>query len=274
MISFAQNGEDVLLRRLFPEGTGFYIDVGAHDPLHDSVTKHFYDRGWHGINIEPGPAAFHRLRAVRDRDINLHLGISDREGRQTFYEARSAGGCSTFEASAAENLRHRGLEIIERSVPVTTLASICQRYVPPSRAIDFLKIDAEFSERNVLAGGDWDRWRPRVVLIEVNEWQEWEPLLLAANYLFAIFDGINRFYVRAEDAHFLPRLRTQANYTDDFLPYGYFGQIANLPARLARSEDLGPRAWVVVAVARMLWGASARFPWLASLVKRAIRLAG
>ena len=55
MISYAQNQEDVLLRREFPDCTnGFYIDVGANDPVWDSVTKHFYDRGWHGINIEPG----------------------------------------------------------------------------------------------------------------------------------------------------------------------------------------------------------------------------
>ena len=54
MVSYAQNHEDVLLRRVFPdEPNGFYIDVGANDPVRDSVTKHFYDRGWHGINIEP-----------------------------------------------------------------------------------------------------------------------------------------------------------------------------------------------------------------------------
>ena len=53
-ISYAQNFEDVMLRRVFAElDTGFYIDVGANDPSADSVTKAFYDAGWHGINIEP-----------------------------------------------------------------------------------------------------------------------------------------------------------------------------------------------------------------------------
>ena len=54
MISWAQNLEDVMLARAF-KGTarGYYVDVGAYDPVIDSVTRHFYEAGWHGINIEP-----------------------------------------------------------------------------------------------------------------------------------------------------------------------------------------------------------------------------
>ena len=59
IISYADNFEDVLLRRVFPRGTpGFYIDVGAFDPVALSVTKHFSDAGWRGINIEPVPALY------------------------------------------------------------------------------------------------------------------------------------------------------------------------------------------------------------------------
>ena len=54
MISYAQNHEDVLLQRVFPEcEDGFYIDVGASDPIVDSVTKHFYDRGWPASTSSP-----------------------------------------------------------------------------------------------------------------------------------------------------------------------------------------------------------------------------
>ena len=58
-ISYAQNNEDVLLwRALGHVRDGFYIDVGANDPVEHSVTKAFYDAGWRGISIEPLPA-FH-----------------------------------------------------------------------------------------------------------------------------------------------------------------------------------------------------------------------
>jgi hypothetical protein len=56
-ISYAQNNEDVLLwRALGHVQDGFYIDVGASDPVEHSVTRAFYDAGWRGINIEPLPA--------------------------------------------------------------------------------------------------------------------------------------------------------------------------------------------------------------------------
>ena len=66
MISYAQNYEDVVLERCFKDvPAGFYIDVGAWDPLEHSVTHHFYERGWHGINIEPNPEFFGAFSATR-----------------------------------------------------------------------------------------------------------------------------------------------------------------------------------------------------------------
>src|ERR1041384_3211716 len=71
LVSYAQNFEDVLLHRIFGNlARGFYVDIGASDPMIGSVTKIFYDRGWSGINIEPS-STFPRLAAARPRDVNL-----------------------------------------------------------------------------------------------------------------------------------------------------------------------------------------------------------
>ena len=87
IISYAQNYEDVLLNRLFPDRPGgFYIDVGAYHPVFHSVTKLFYERGWQGVNIEPIPSMFKLLADDRPRDVNLHMGLSNVEGNLTFYE--------------------------------------------------------------------------------------------------------------------------------------------------------------------------------------------
>ena len=73
--------------------------------------------------------------------------------------------------------------------------------------IDFLKVDVEGAERDVLAGADWRRFRPKVVLVEAvapgtmaPSHAEWEPILLSNGYGFAFFDGLNRFYVADEAA--------------------------------------------------------------------------
>src|SRR5438105_3464493 len=97
LISYAQNGEDILLHRaLHDVKNGFYVDVGAWDPTLDSVTKHFYDRGWRGINIEPGQI-FQKLAAERPEDLNLNIAVSDRSGLVELYESPANSGLSSLE---------------------------------------------------------------------------------------------------------------------------------------------------------------------------------
>lgn len=243
MVSYAQNGEDVLLRRALGSlSNGFYIDVGANDPVAHSVTKHFYDRGWSGINIEPG-RVFARLARARPRDVNLQVALSNHRGESTFYEYPEAHGRSTLSEEVAASVSFARLE---RKVPLWTLAEVCRQYV--ERTIDFLKIDVERHEHEVIAGGDWKRWRPRVVLVESPLTADaeflrrlWEPLLLEADYRFAAFDGINRYYVRGEDAQFLPHFHLPLCVLDNFVPHHH----------VRKYEGLGPLA---VWAARRLQG--------------------
>jgi FkbM family methyltransferase len=238
IISYAQNFEDVLLNRLFPESqSGFYIDIGACHPIDHSVTKLFYERGWHGINVEPIPALWAALAEDRKRDINLHLGLSNREGTFTFYECPNEVGSSTFSEDQAAVLRRAGHQLVERAIPVTTLARVCDQYA--TRAIDFLKIDVESHEREVLEGADWSRYRPRVVVVEATRpgtndlcYEQWEPVLLAADYLFAFFDGLNRYYVRAEDRALIPLLAVPANVFDNFEHHKHIRAVRELQAAL------------------------------------------
>ena len=86
-ISYAQNYEDALLARAFEgQSTGFYVDVGASHPMFDSVTHHFYEKGWQGINIEPVRESFELLCKTRTRDTNLNIAVSNLCGEATFYE--------------------------------------------------------------------------------------------------------------------------------------------------------------------------------------------
>src|SRR6476659_9728686 len=97
MISYAQNGEDVVLARAFgSRDIGFYVDVGASHPVADSVTKHFYDRGWRGINVEPVSASFQELLSERPQDRNLNIAIGFRQAARTFYQVPANPGLSSF----------------------------------------------------------------------------------------------------------------------------------------------------------------------------------
>ncbi len=260
MISYAQNFEDVYLARAFHGLTsGFYIDIGAWDPVLDSVTKHFYDLGWRGINVEPIPQLHRAIASQRPRDTNLQVAVSDRRGRATFYCVTSGSGFSTLSPAIAAGWRTRGQTVQEIEVPVVTLAELCAG--ADVRDVDFLKVDVEGAEREVIAGGDWARVRPRVVIVEATQpgspepaWHEWEPLLVAHRYTFGLFDGLNRYYVRSEDEGLLEAFRLPPNVFDGFTPYAlararadaasgaqraeaWSEQVADLRARLHYLED-------------------------------------
>ena len=222
MTSYAQYGEDVVLDRVFgQQPTGFYVDIGAGDPVVDSVTQHFYLKGWNGINVEPSVEPFERLAQARPRDINLNVAVSDREGVQLFYQLPLKPGLSTFNSELAAKYRSEGERLVERRIRTVPLRHICGTQIV--EAIDFMKIDVEGHELEVLIGTDWRRWRPRVLVIEAG-WhaERWEPILLDAGYLRgALRDNCNHFYVREEDRDWLHLLQQPANVTDNYIRYDH-----------------------------------------------------
>jgi FkbM family methyltransferase len=224
-ISYAQNCEDVLLwRALGHVPGGFYIDVGANDPVDHSVTKAFYDAGWRGINIEPLPHLHQAFAVQRPRDLNLAVAAGSREDSLTMYDVPAVNGWASPDAQVAAAHRAHGFEVAELTVPMRTLAAICAEHVKGE--IHFLKIDVEGFEPDVLRGMDFARWRPWVLVIEatmpnsrVTCHQAWEPLVLEARYRFAWFDGLNRYYVAEEHAELLPALTVQPNVFDEFISH-------------------------------------------------------
>ncbi len=222
-ISYAQNFEDVLLwRALGHVKNGFYIDVGANDPLEHSVTAAFYQRGWYGINIEPLAQYQPAYAAQRPRDINLCLAAGAEDGQTTLFDVPAVPGWASPDPAVASAHRHEGHEVVGQTVPVRTLRSICAEHV--ERDIHFLKIDVEGWEEQVLLGMDFQRWRPWVLVVEATlpnsretNHANWEALVLAARYQFAYFDGLNRYYVADEHPELRATLTVQANVFDDFV---------------------------------------------------------
>jgi len=204
-LSYAQRYEDLHLWRCFGgETQGFYIDVGAGHPVYDNVSFLFYLNGWRGISVEPNPALAALERAVRPRDV-LYEGLAgEAPGEATLYLQREFHGLSTTipaQAQIAEKELGRSAEPLRR--PVTTLAALCATQAPPQ--IEFLKVDVEGAETEVLRGADFARFRPKVIVIEAYKpitmepaYGEWEPLLAAHGYATAWDDELNRYYVAEE----------------------------------------------------------------------------
>jgi FkbM family methyltransferase len=221
-MSYAQNFEDVMLwRALSSVPDGFCIDVGAGDPDQHTVTRAFYERGWHGINIDPDPVCFAALVRRRDRDINIPVALAEAPGQRRFHVV-PVPGLSTLASAVAFRHRARGWNVRRVKVEVGTLAEICRLHAP--REIHFLKIDVEGAEAAVLQGADFAAFRPWIVLAEATvpltqteNHAEWEHILIGADYRFVWFDGLNRFYVTAEKyAALSPKFRLPPNCFDMF----------------------------------------------------------
>jgi FkbM family methyltransferase len=216
LTTYAQNGEDVVLDRAFAgRCPGFYVDVGAAGPVHHSVTKLFYDRGWRGINVEPLVEKHAELAAERPRDVNLNCAIAATRGRLPLTVVEGTESLSTLDAGVAEVHRGAGHRTRTVAIDVLPLDDVLAEHA--SEPIDFLKVDVEGHEREVLASVDLDRWRPSVVVVEatfpctdVPTHECWEPLLLGAGYRLGLFDGLNRFYAAPGEDELLRRLRRAA----------------------------------------------------------------
>jgi FkbM family methyltransferase len=227
---YAQNFEDVYLwRALGHVEHGRYVDVGAHDPDDDSVTRLFYEHGWRGINIEPVPTMVERLVARRPEDIVVRAACGEHEGEMTLYEVVGTG-LSTLEADRAEEIRKLGRTVIAHQTPLVTLNSLFEEH--GGDPVHFLKIDVEGAERSVLEGCDFSRWRPWVLVIEatipmsreVND-QMWEPLVTGARYEKVLFDGLNNYYVAEEHPELKSAFALPPNFFDDFVLPSSHGRV-------------------------------------------------
>jgi FkbM family methyltransferase len=211
-LSYAQNLEDYHLSQVFAgQRDGFYIDIGAGHPVADNVSFWFYLQGWRGLVVEPQAALAGLYAHVRPRDRAVCGLVGRVAGEADFHVVDRLHGFSTMNEAQARSAAAFGAGYRTRRLPVATLARLCEEH--GIGRIDFLKVDVEGAEAEVLAGADWRRWRPRVVVIEAvtpgsmaQAWGDWEPLLIEHRYAFAFFDGLNRFYVAEEEPALASRL--------------------------------------------------------------------
>ena len=168
-LSFSQEGEDMILKRIYNGKTnGFYIDIGAHHPVNHSNTNYFYQQGWTGINIDATPHSMEPFKKLRPRDINLEMIISNTEGLLDFHVFDPSLMNTISASQAAENRKFEWCKFIETvKVESAPLRKVLDTYLPDKIEIDFMSIDVESAEMEVLLSNDWERCKPNVILVEV-----------------------------------------------------------------------------------------------------------
>jgi len=184
--SYSQEGEDMIMRKIFEhQSIGFYVDVGAHHPKRYSNTNYFYKRGWSGINIDASPGSMKSFHKYRGRDINIESAISRENKELTFYTFDEPA-INTFDRAIAQQRSQEGKYklIKETKIQTKTLSEILGQYLSLNKEIDFLSVDVEGYDLEVLLSSDWNKFRPKFVIVECFGVWKFERIISDGIYIF------------------------------------------------------------------------------------------
>ena len=199
--SYSQKGEDLIIDKYLGwKKRGFYVDIGAGDGCRFSNTKRFYRKGWGGINIEPDPTSYEKLTKNRKKDINLNLGIGRKNGKFIFYRF-TPSTLSTFSIEKAEEYKKQGYKLIDkREIEVRKLDDVLSEYCK-DKIIDFMSIDTEGIDIEVLESNNWDKWRPKLIVIETEKNESCKKVyqfLIEKGYSKVFDNNLNSIYLLKE----------------------------------------------------------------------------
>jgi FkbM family methyltransferase len=208
--SYSQSGEDLLVKYIL-DVLGIYrpsyMDIGAHHPFYLNNTALFYENGSRGINIEPDPSLFKAFVKHRKEDVNLNIGVSDRQSVLDFYVINDPV-LNTFSREEAEKYQKQGdYQIVEeKKIAVDTIGSVVERYCK-GKFPDFLTIDAEGVDEIVLKSADFRSNFPLVICIETISFSNYGmgkknieliEFVKSLGYLLYADTNINSIFVRKE----------------------------------------------------------------------------
>ena len=145
---------------------GFYVDIGAHHPIHRNNTYLLHKQDWNGVNIDTSEFSIDLFNHMRPKDLNYNCAISDKNENIKLFYQKELSQLSTIEKSQAESV-FQG-EIKEKEINAFTLDEILSRDKYKDSKIDLLDIDVEGADLKVLRGLSFDKFKPELVCVEIH----------------------------------------------------------------------------------------------------------
>ena len=203
---YSQLGEDITLRHIFldkvfrSKETGFFVDVGCNHPTDGNNCYFFYARGWRGINLDGNAELIKKFHKQRPRDISLCLLVSDQEKEVDFF-LMEADKLSSMDAPAIEQSDQDFAKSKKIVLRTRSLTSILDEYLDKNQKIDFLNVDAEGHDLQVLKSLDFARYTPEIIVVEIGvaniEQAQKHPItdyLHSVGYAMIYFSIISAFF--------------------------------------------------------------------------------
>ena len=165
--SYSIFGEDLFIQDYFKnKPKGFYVDTGCYHPLEGNNTYLLHAKGWNGINLDINFYSIELFKFLRKKDTNIHCGISKKKGKLTMYYRKEINMLNTLDKKIAKIHFRKGFK--KKNVQVNTLNFFISRYFKKLKKIDFLNIDTEGTELNVLKSLNFKQYKPQLICIEIH----------------------------------------------------------------------------------------------------------
>ena len=175
-LSYAQSGEDLIVDFIFRAmrvTRPSYLDIGAHHPTHFSNTYFFYATGSSGVTVEPDPTLHAQLRNKRPNDVHLNVGVGEGSSPSLPFYVMSTKTLNSFSKEEAERYQATGMHKIEEvlEVPVVSITEVLDLHFH-DKSPDFISVDVEGLDFQIIRSIDFSRYRPSVVCVETLTFSE------------------------------------------------------------------------------------------------------
>ncbi|QQG47071.1 MAG: FkbM family methyltransferase [Candidatus Woesebacteria bacterium] len=194
--SYSQLQEDILIDKILGfKKKGFYVDVGANDPIRFSNTFRFYKKGWRGITIEPDTLSFEKLQKTRPKDLNLNLGVGTKKKTTYFYKF-FPDTLSTTSKKSSDKYEKQGFKMLGvEKIKIEKLSTLLKKFC--KRNIDLMSVDTEGYDLEVLKSNNWKKFRPKILCIEVSQIKEnkIKNYLAKVGYRQYLNNGLNSIFI-------------------------------------------------------------------------------
>jgi len=164
--TYSMHGEDLVVKEYFKNvNNGFYIDIGCYHPLQHNNTMLLYKKGWTGINVDVSDFSIKLFNFCRPKDLNLNIAVSSKNEDVNLYYQKNLSQLSTLVKSQSK-IVFQG-KIKERKILSKTLTNLLDTSIYKNKKIDFLDLDIEGADFDVLKSLDFSRYQPRLISVEI-----------------------------------------------------------------------------------------------------------
>jgi len=198
-LHFGEFGEDIFINRILKNiNQGKYVDVGCYHPYKGSLTFELYKRGWNGVNIDASKTSIDLFNMSRKKDINLNLAISNFDGETYYYE------------NSPINQQNSLIQMnkLQKKIKIKCLTLDTVLNNKNLDEFDYLNIDVEGSELEVIKGFNLKRFNPKLITIEnndltIDEYLKSEvcKILIENDYILVNKIGVTNFFMPSKLAY-------------------------------------------------------------------------